>query len=67
MTLIEDLAATNDVAMAVTAALEQVLGEDVILAVGVAQQQAGARPRTRRRDARGVGGRSPAASRARSA
>jgi flagellar motor switch protein FliN/FliY len=42
MTLIEDLAATNDVAMAVTAALEQVLGEDVILAVGVAQRQAGA-------------------------
>jgi flagellar motor switch protein FliN len=40
MTLIEDLAATNDVAMAVTSALEQVLGEDVILAVGVAQQQA---------------------------
>ena len=40
MTLIEDLAATNDVAMAVTAALEQALGEDVILAVGVAQQQA---------------------------
>jgi flagellar motor switch protein FliN/FliY len=40
MTLIEDAAATNDVAMAVTSALEQVLGEDVILAVGVAQQQA---------------------------
>jgi flagellar motor switch protein FliN len=39
MTLIEDLAATNDVAMAVTSALEQALGEDVILAVGVAQQQ----------------------------
>ena len=40
MTLIEDLAATNDVAMAVTSALEQVLGDDVILAVGVAQRQA---------------------------
>jgi flagellar motor switch protein FliN len=40
MTLIEDLAATNDLAMAVTSALEQVLGEDVILAVGVPQQAA---------------------------
>jgi len=42
MTLIEDLAATNDVALAVTAALEQVLGVDVILAVGVPQQTPGA-------------------------
>ena len=51
MTLIEDLAATNDVAMAVTAALEQVLGEDVILAVGVAQQVApGADAAARRSD-----------------
>ena len=40
MTLIDDLEATNDVALAVTSALEQVLGEDVILAVGVAQRQA---------------------------
>ena len=40
MTLIDDIEATNDVALAVTSALEQVLGEDVILAVGVAQQQA---------------------------
>ena len=39
MTLIEDLAASNDVALAVTAALEQVLGVDVILAVGVPQQE----------------------------
>ena len=37
MTLIDDLAATNDVALAVTSALEQLLGDDVILAVGVAQ------------------------------
>ena len=37
MTLIDDMQATNDVALAVTSALEQVLGEDVILAVGVAQ------------------------------
>ena len=40
MTLIDDLEATNDVALAVTSALEQVLGDDVILAVGVAQRQA---------------------------
>jgi flagellar motor switch protein FliN/FliY len=40
MTLIEDLAATNDLALAVTSALEQVLGVDVILAVGVPQQVA---------------------------
>ena len=40
MTLVDDLEATNDVALAVTSALEQVLGEDVILAVGVAQRQA---------------------------
>ena len=40
MTLIDNLEATNDVALAVTAALEQVLGVDVILAVGVAQRQA---------------------------
>jgi flagellar motor switch protein FliN/FliY len=40
MTLMDDLEATNDVALAVTSALEQVLGEDVILAVGVAQRQA---------------------------
>jgi flagellar motor switch protein FliN/FliY len=39
MTLIDDMEATNDVALAVTSALEQVLGEDVILAVGVAQRQ----------------------------
>jgi len=40
MTLIDSLEATNDVALAVTSALEQVLGEDVILAVGIAQRQA---------------------------
>jgi flagellar motor switch protein FliN/FliY len=40
MTLVDDLEATNDVALAVTSALEQVLGEDVLLAVGVAQRQA---------------------------
>ena len=40
MTLIDELEATNDVVLAVTSALEQVLGEDVILAVGVAQRQA---------------------------
>lgn len=40
MTLIDNLEATNDVALAVTSALEQVLGVDVILAVGVAQRQA---------------------------
>ena len=40
MTLIDDMEATNDVALAVTSALEQVLGEDVILAVGVAQRLA---------------------------
>ena len=40
MTLIDNLEATNEVALAVTAALEQVLGVDVILAVGVAQRQA---------------------------
>ena len=40
MTLIDDIEATNDVALAVTSALEQVLGEDVILAVGVAQRLA---------------------------
>src|ERR1700722_11567290 len=40
MTLIDDVQATNDVALAVTSALEQVLGEDVILAVGVAQREA---------------------------
>ena len=40
MTLIDSLEATNDVALAVTSALEQVLGVDVILAVGVAQRQA---------------------------
>jgi flagellar motor switch protein FliN/FliY len=39
MTLIDDMEATNDVALAVAAALEQVLGDDVILAVGVAQRQ----------------------------
>ena len=39
MTLIDDLEATNDVALAVTSALEQVLGVDVILAAG-AQRQA---------------------------
>ena len=40
MTLIDDISANNDVALAVTAALEQTLGEDVILSIGVAQQQA---------------------------
>ena len=40
MTLVDDLEATNDVALAVTSALEQVLGADVLLAVGVAQRQA---------------------------
>jgi len=40
MTFIDDLQAGNDVALAVTSALEQVLGEDVILAVGVAQRRA---------------------------
>jgi flagellar motor switch protein FliN/FliY len=40
MTLIDNLEATNDVALAVTSALEQVLGVDVILAVGVAQREA---------------------------
>src|SRR4051794_5483034 len=40
MTLVDDLEATNDVALAVASALEQVLGEDVLLAVGVAQRQA---------------------------
>jgi flagellar motor switch protein FliN len=40
MTLIDNLEATNDVALAVTSALEQVLGVDVILAIGVAQRQA---------------------------
>ncbi len=40
MTLIDSLEATNDVALAVTSALEQVLGVDVILAVGIAQRQA---------------------------
>ena len=40
MTLVDDLEATNDAALAVTSALEQVLGEDVLLAVGVAQRQA---------------------------
>jgi flagellar motor switch protein FliN/FliY len=40
MTLIDDMEATNDVALAVTSALERVLGEDVILAVGVAQRDA---------------------------
>ena len=55
MTLIDDLEATNDVALAVTSALEQVLGDDVILAVGVAQRQApDRRPPARRRDPRGV-------------
>jgi flagellar motor switch protein FliN/FliY len=39
MTVIDDMEATNDVALAVASALEQVLGEDVILAVGVAQRQ----------------------------
>ena len=39
MTLIDNLEATNDVALAVTSALEQVLGVDVILAVGVAQRR----------------------------
>jgi flagellar motor switch protein FliN len=38
MTLIDDMEATNDVALAVTSSLEQLLGEDVILAVGVAQR-----------------------------
>ena len=53
MTLIDDIAATNDVALAVAAALEQVLGDDVILAVGVAAAP-GSRRRhpARRRDAR---------------
>jgi hypothetical protein len=40
MTLIEDIEATNDVAVAVASALEQVLCEDVIRAVGVAQREA---------------------------
>jgi len=40
MTPIDSLEATNDVALAVTSALEQVLGEDVILAVGVPQRHA---------------------------
>ena len=40
MTLIDELETTNDVVLAVTSALEQVLGEDVILAAGVAQRQA---------------------------
>src|ERR1700690_733828 len=40
MTLIDDMEATNDVALAVTSSLEQLLGEDVILAVGVAQRMA---------------------------
>lgn len=40
MTLIDELEATNDVVLAVTSALEQVLGEDVLLTVGVAQRQA---------------------------
>jgi len=40
MTLIDNLETTNDVALAVTSALEQVLGVDVILAVGVAQRDA---------------------------
>jgi flagellar motor switch protein FliN/FliY len=39
MTVLDDMQATNDVALAVASALEQVLGEDVILAVGVAQRQ----------------------------
>ena len=39
MTVIDDMQATNDVALAVASALEQVLGEDVILTVGVAQRQ----------------------------
>ena len=53
MTLIDDMEATNDVALAVTSSLEQLLGEDVILAVGVAQRRrAGRRPPARRRDPR---------------
>jgi flagellar motor switch protein FliN/FliY len=40
MTLVDDLQATNDVALAVTSALEQRLGEDVLLAVGVAHREA---------------------------
>ena len=40
MTFVDDLEATNDVALAVTSALEQLLGEDVLLAVGVAHRQA---------------------------
>lgn len=40
MTIISDLAATNDIAMAVAGALEQLLGEDVILAVGMPRQDA---------------------------
>jgi flagellar motor switch protein FliN/FliY len=39
MTLIDDIEATTDVALAAASALEQVLGEDVILAVGVAQRE----------------------------
>jgi flagellar motor switch protein FliN/FliY len=40
MTLIAELAATNDIAMAVATALEQALGADVILAVGMPRQEA---------------------------
>jgi flagellar motor switch protein FliN/FliY len=40
MTLIDDLQGTNDVALAVATALEQGLGDDVILSVGVAQPHA---------------------------
>lgn len=39
MTLIDELAATNDVAMNVAAALERVLGDDVILAVGLPRRE----------------------------
>lgn len=39
MTLIADLAATNDIATRVAGALERVLGEDVILAVGLPRQE----------------------------
>ena len=58
MTLIDDMEATNDVALAVTSSLEQLLGEDVILAVGVAQRIApNQRSPSRRRDACGVAAR----------
>ncbi|HEX5097353.1 MAG TPA: flagellar motor switch protein FliN [Acidimicrobiia bacterium] len=39
MTLISDLATTNDVAMTVAAAIERVLGDDLILAVGLPRME----------------------------